>query len=78
MVNLNKQQKLEKRVVFFLLNFRLAPSKPTFTVSYRGTTYFNVSFDPTIMAIPASQYYVQFKENDKGLYFQKKSLISFT
>jgi hypothetical protein len=45
----------------------IVPSKPRFVVTYRGTTFFNVSFDPTTMAIPGSLYYVQYKEDEKGL-----------
>jgi len=37
-------------------------------VTYRGPTFFNVSFDPAIMAIPGSLYYVQYKEDENGLY----------
>jgi hypothetical protein len=44
------------------------PSKPRFIVTYRGPTFFNVSFDPAIMAIPGSLYYVQYKEDENGLY----------
>ncbi|CAF1002480.1 unnamed protein product [Adineta ricciae] len=46
-------------------NVSLIPSKPTFFVSYRGPTFFNVSFDPTRMQIPGSRYYVQYKEDEK-------------
>jgi len=45
----------------------LVPSKPRFVVTYRGITFFNVSYDPTIMAIPGSLYYVQYKEDETGL-----------
>ena len=48
--------------------FVLVPSKPTFRVTYRGPTFFNVSFDPTRMTIPGSLYYVQYKEDEKGSY----------
>ena len=47
--------------------FLPVPSKPTFFVSYRGPTFFNVSFDPTRMQIPGSRYYVQYKEDEKGI-----------
>jgi len=46
-------------------NISLVPSKPRFIVTYRGTTFFNVSYDPTIMAIPGSLYYVQYKEKER-------------
>ncbi|CAF2515801.1 unnamed protein product [Rotaria sp. Silwood2] len=46
-------------------NYSLVPSKPKFIVTYVGTTFFNVSFDPTIMPIPGSLYYVQYKENER-------------
>ncbi|CAF3737740.1 unnamed protein product [Rotaria sordida] len=46
-------------------NYSLVPSKPKFVVTYRGTTFFNVSFDPTIMHIPGSLYYVQYKEDER-------------
>ncbi|UJR16314.1 hypothetical protein I4U23_003220 [Adineta vaga] len=46
-------------------NISLIPSKPSFIVSYRGSTFFNVSFDPTRMSIPGSLYYVQYKEDEK-------------
>ncbi|CAF1114699.1 unnamed protein product [Rotaria sp. Silwood1] len=46
-------------------NYSLVPSKPKFFVSYRGPTFFNVSFDPTIMTIPGSLYYVQYKEDER-------------
>ncbi|CAF1215999.1 unnamed protein product [Adineta ricciae] len=61
-------------IIELTTNQSLVPSKPTFTVTYRGTTFFNISFDPTTMAVPGSLYYVQFKENDKeGLALFKKS-----
>ncbi|UJR30186.1 hypothetical protein I4U23_017725 [Adineta vaga] len=61
-------------IIELTTNQSLVPSKPTFTVSSRGTTSFNISFDPTIMAVPGSLYYVQFKENDKeGQALFKKS-----
>ncbi|CAF2121861.1 unnamed protein product [Rotaria magnacalcarata] len=46
-------------------NYSLVPSKPKFIVSYRGTTFFNVSFDPNAMAIHGSLYYVQYKEDER-------------
>ncbi|CAF3850131.1 unnamed protein product, partial [Rotaria magnacalcarata] len=52
-------------IIELTTNLTLAPSKPTFTVTQRGQTFFNVSFDPTIMTIPGSVYYVQYKENDQ-------------
>jgi hypothetical protein len=62
------ENKVEKNDLIFVLTYFSVPSKPTFTVTHRGTTFFNISFDPTIMTVPGSLYYVQYKENDKGLY----------
>ena len=53
---------------FYIL---LVPSKPTFTVTHRGTTFFNVSFDPTIMTVPGSLYYIDYRENDNGAYLSR-------
>ncbi|CAF4169795.1 unnamed protein product [Rotaria sp. Silwood2] len=52
-------------IIELTTNLSLAPSKPTFTVTHRGQTFFNISFDPTIMTVPGSLYYVQYKENDQ-------------
>ncbi|CAF3998844.1 unnamed protein product, partial [Rotaria sordida] len=52
-------------IIELTTNLSLAPSKPTFTVTHRGQTFFNISFDPTIMTVPGSLYFVQYKENDK-------------
>jgi hypothetical protein len=56
-----------RRINYFNILFSV-PAKPTFTVSHRGSTFFNISFDPTIMTVPGSHYFVQYKESDKGLY----------
>ncbi len=55
-------------VINYFFSLFLAPSKPTFSVTSRGTTFFNISFDPTIMPVPGSLYYVQYKEDENGLY----------
>lgn len=53
-------------ISYVMMYFLSAPSKPTFFVTQRGSNFFNVSFDPTIMAVPGSVYYVQYKENING------------
>ncbi|CAF0853285.1 unnamed protein product [Adineta steineri] len=63
-------------IIELTTNISVVPSKPTFTVTYRGTTFFNISFDPTTMAVPGSVYYVEYKENDKeGQALFKKSYV---
>jgi hypothetical protein len=59
----NNENKIRRIISFDIFS---VPSKPTFSVIYKGPTFFNISFDPTIMTVPGSHYYVQFKENDKG------------
>lgn len=47
---------------------RSVPSKPTFIVTQRGQTFFNISFDPMIMTVPGSIYFVHYKETDDSKY----------
>ncbi len=73
-ISLGKYEILEKKTVVNYAFFLSVPSKPKFIVTYRATNFFNVSFDPTIMPIPGSLYFVQYKEDEKGLseeYFLK-------
>ncbi len=58
----------KQKIKHSYLLFSKVPSKPKFVVTYRATTFFNVSFDPTAMAIPGSLYYVQYKTDERGSY----------
>ena len=67
-LSLGKRKIFEKyfRIHRVFFSSSKVPSKPSFVVTYRGTTFFNVSFDPTRMPIPGSLYHVQYKEDEKG------------